>query len=85
MNFDIGGIFDIFANMWQSFVDSAMSGLPVSPIQGYMEAISELPYLSYINWFCPIGTCVNIMGAWLTAVGTYYLFSVILRWAKVIR
>lgn len=40
--------------------------------------------MSYINWFIPVGAFVKIFGVWLTAVGVYYIYQIVLRWAKMI-
>lgn len=58
--------------------------LPLSPFQPYIEQFAALPFLGYLNWFFPIGPALTVMGVWLTVITTYYLYSVILRWLKVI-
>lgn len=65
-------------------VQSIIRVLPVSPFAPVIEQLAELPYLGYINYFFPVGTCLQIMAAWLVAVSAYYLFSIIARWAKII-
>ena len=84
MKFDLYQIFSVLESWFQSFVDFAISGLPLSPVQTYIAYIESFPYLGYINWFLPIGTCVKIMGAWTVCIGSYYLFSAILRFCKLI-
>lgn len=58
--------------------------LPLSPFSEWIEQIGELPYLGWLNWFFPVGTCLNIMAGWLTVVGLFYGYSIVMRWAKVI-
>ncbi len=58
--------------------------LPMSPFTEIISALGELPYLGYINWFIPIGTFLKIGTAWVTAIGIYYLYSVVARWIKLI-
>ena len=58
--------------------------LPQSPFAPYVEQLAQLPYLGYINWFFPVGTCLQIMSAWLVAVAAFYLYSVMARWVKLI-
>ena len=83
-NLDVGGFFDVLKNLWDSFVQLALSALPLSPVSSYLEYFVSLPYLGYINWFIPIGTCVKIMSAWIGCITAYYVLSAILRWAKLI-
>lgn len=61
-----------------------VSLLPLSPFQPYIEQFAALPYLGYLNWFFPIGDCLTIMSVWLTAIATYYAYSALLRWTRVI-
>lgn len=62
----------------------AIALLPASPFTYFINAIEELPYLSYINWFVPISTLLAIGQAWLSAITVYYLLSIILRFIKAI-
>ena len=43
-----------------------------------------LPYLGYLNYFVPVGTCLKIGAAWLSAIALFYLYSVVARWIKLI-
>lgn len=70
---------------WNVFKTGLMASLPLSPFQGFISYLSDIPYLGYINWFIPMDTIVSVTFAWCVAVGTYYVFSVIMRWIKVIR
>ena len=75
---------DIFEWLFETFGDRILSFLPLSPFQPYIQMVSNLPYLGYLNWFFPIGDALALMGAWLTVITTYYLYSVILRWLRMI-
>lgn len=75
---------DMLESLWELFGEKIYEVLPVSPFQPYLEQMSGLPHLGYLNWFFPIGPALKIMAAWLTVVGTYYMYSVLLRWLKVI-
>lgn len=61
-----------------------MSALPTSPFDKILSKLDELPYLQYINWFIPFDLICDITLVWLTAVGLYYLYMIILRWIKAI-
>lgn len=71
--------------VWSSFKAALISVLPTSPFQGFISYLSSVPYLGYINWFIPMGTIINITVTWTTAIGLYYLYSIVMRWIKVIR
>ena len=51
---------------------------------GVAQQLAGLPYLGYLNWFFPIGDAITITAAWLTVIGTWYSWQVLLRWLKVI-
>ncbi len=70
--------------MLDKFLDVLLKVFPVSPFAPYIAALTDLPYLGYINWFIPIGTFLKIGATWLTAIGVYYLYMVIARWVKLI-
>lgn len=70
-------IFDAFANLLSSV-------LPLSPFTQYIDQFRSLPYLGWLNWFFPVGDCLVVMAAWLTAVGLFYLYSIVMRWVKMI-
>lgn len=58
--------------------------LPTSPFQPYIKEVASLPYLNYLNWFIPVGTFIKIGKAWLSAVALFYLYSIVMRWVKMI-
>lgn len=66
------------------FLNTILSVLPLSPFSDFISQLDALPYLGYINWFVPVGKMVDIGLLWLTAIGIYYLYSVIARWVKLI-
>lgn len=58
--------------------------LPVSPFKGMIESMGELPYLSYFNWFFPVGRCLTALTAWGVAIGIYYGIAWIFRQLDII-
>lgn len=70
--------------MLDTFLDVILHLFPLSPFTPYIAAISDVPYIGYINWFVPVGTFVKIGGAWLVAIAVYYLYCVLARWVKLI-
>lgn len=67
-----------------SILTTVLNVLPDSPfvILSANETITR--YLSYINWIIPLDFMVATTEAWLTAVLIYYVWSLVLRWAKAI-
>jgi len=75
---------EILQNMLNAFVAVLMQVLPTSPFQRYISAFSSLPYLNYLNWFIPVKAFVTIGKAWLGVIALFYLYSVAMRWIKLI-
>lgn len=53
--------------------------LPVSPFVNIVNTLGELPYISWLNWFFPVGQCITTFSLWLVALGVYYGISWILK------
>lgn len=66
------------------FAQTLMEVLPTSPFQQFLSDFEGLPYLSWLNWFIPVGNFVKIGIAWLGAIAVFYLYSIIMRWVKMI-
>lgn len=66
------------------FLDWVLALLPHSPFASFLDELEGLPFLGYLNYFFPVGTCIKIGEAWLVAVGLFYLYSIILRWIRAI-
>ena len=75
---------DLFVNLFNSFADALTKVLPTSPFQEYIELFADLPYLDYLNWFIPIKSFVTIGLSWLGAITVFYLYSIVMRWLKMI-
>jgi hypothetical protein len=58
--------------------------LPTSPFTGIQNQLDS-DILGYINYFIPIDAMLSVGSAWLLAIGMYYVYMVVLRWAKAIR
>lgn len=57
--------------------------LPPSPFQILNNSVIT-EYLPYINYFVPISEVVVILQVWVTAIGVYYIYQIVLRWIKAI-
>lgn len=63
---------------------AAIKFLPPSPFLKFMYAMESQDWLKYLNWIIPISSLVTIMEAWLVCVATFYIYQLVLRWAKAI-
>ena len=75
---------DIFEWLFENIVQKLIDLLPLSPFQEFISDFRSLPYLGWLNWFFPVGDCLKVMMVWLGAVGLFYLYSVLMRWIKLI-
>lgn len=74
-----------FTDVYSSFVPFIYEILPLSPFRQYIDQFEgSIDFLGHLNWFFPIGDALKVMAFWLTVVSTYYIWSVLLRWAKFI-
>lgn len=64
--------------------NSILNLLPTSPFRSFIDSIPDLPGLAELNWFFPVGECLDVLTAWGVAIGIFYLYSVIMRWIKLI-
>ena len=73
-----------FEALFEAWGDKILNLLPLSPFQEFIEQFRSLPYLGWLNWFFPVGDCLVVMAVWLGAVGLFYLYSIVMRWLKMI-
>lgn len=67
-----------------SIVAVVLALLPNDPFKSFIDNMQIAPYLGYINWIIPVGSILTIATAWVTAIGVFYVYQLILRWAKVV-
>ena len=75
---------DFFTTIFNAFAELLKEVLPTSPFREFLDQFAEIEYLSYLNWFVPVGDIIIVLELWLGAVSAYYLYSVVMRWVKVI-
>lgn len=75
---------DFMNGIFQALAKSLMQVLPLSPFQSYISRFKDLPYLGWLNWFIPVGDCLKVMLVWLGAIALFYLYSIAMRWIKMI-
>ena len=44
----------------------------------------KFEFLGYINWIIPVDNIIAIGELWLVSVGIYYIYSIAMRWVKMI-
>lgn len=72
--------------LFSSFADSVIAILPLSPFKAIINSWSvNSEWLSYLNWFFPVGGVLTILAAWLSAYVLYLLASIVLRWIKAVK
>ena len=59
-----------------------VNALPGSPFQGLTALTIDNKWLRYLAYVVPVGAIVSTMEAWLVCIGVYYLYMVVMRWAK---
>jgi len=70
--------------LFAAFGEAITNVLPLSPFREWIDKIGELEYLSWLNWFFPVGDCLKVMAVWLGAITLFYIYSIVMRWLKVI-
>lgn len=58
--------------------------LPTSPFRQFIDNFEAPQYLGWLNWFFPISSILSVLALWVTAIGLFYLYSIIMRWVKMI-
>lgn len=69
---------------FEGLIQSVLEVLPTSPFRSVIEDFGEIPWLGVLNWFFPVRGCLAVMALWLGAVSLFYIYSVIMRWVKLI-
>jgi hypothetical protein len=75
---------DWMQELLDKFLSALMSVLPTSPFSSFINSLEQLPYLGYLNYFVPVGTFLKIGAAWLSAIALFYLYSIVMRWVRMI-
>jgi len=65
-------------------INSIMIILPDSPFVMLSRDADIMQILGWVNWVIPVGEMIAILEAWLVAVALFYVYQLILRWAKAI-
>lgn len=71
-------------NLTGHFKQYLMEVLPTSPFQQFIQALPQSKGFNWLNWLVPVHDILVVLGVYLVAVGLFYLYSIIMRWVKVI-
>lgn len=75
---------EFVSSIFNNFAEALANVLPTSPFQEFIQAFSDIPYLGWLNWFVPFRAMLTIFAAWLGAIALFYLYSIAMRWLKMI-
>lgn len=75
-----------FKEIFDEFGEWLLQVLPSSPFRGWLDNFRGQfsPFLGYLNYFVPIRDFIAILGAFLAVVAVFYLYSIIMRWLKML-
>lgn len=68
-----------------TIINAVLLLLPDSPFADIELPAEVQEILGYVNYFVPFQAMVNIAIAWTGAIGIFYIYQAILRWANAIR
>lgn len=77
-------IFNWVTDKLDYIIQAILLLLPDSPFMMLTQNEAVASLMGYLNWVVPIGEMIAILQAWLVAVGVFYVYQLILRWARAI-
>lgn len=77
---------EFFMELMTKFKDAVIGLLPLSPFTQHIRNLEALnpEWLGWLNWFIPVKQILVVTASWLGAVALFYVYSVIMRWIKLI-
>lgn len=81
----VKSIWDKIVDVLNDIVSAIVLLLPDSPFADVEIPDEVVQIMGYVNYFVPVSAMLAIGISWLTAIGVYYLYQTILRWAKTIK
>lgn len=74
-----------FTSLFNQVYTWVINLLPKSPFKAFINAVGNIPYLKYLNWFFPVSECVAVLEAFCAVLAVYYLYQAILRYVNLIK
>lgn len=68
-------------------LDLILSFLPNSPFSNislYAERSGIGEFMGYLAWLIPIKQIINITSLWVSCIAIYFIYSIIMRWIKMV-
>lgn len=78
------GIVNFMSYIVTSIGQAILSFLPRSPFRDWIDSFDPGEFVGFLNWFLPIRQFLIIVAVWLAAISLFYLYSIIMRWVKMI-
>ena len=85
METTVKSIWNSITDVLDDIVNAIVLLLPDSPFKDVEIPAEVKDLFGYVNYFVPVGAMLSIGMSWLTAIGVYYMYQTILRWAKTIK
>lgn len=82
----VNSMIQYFQDIFSKFGDWLLTVLPTSPFQGFLSNFHNKfdTGLGWLNWIISFRDIRTIFLVWLGAVALFYLYSIIMRWIKMI-
>lgn len=80
----MNGLLEWMYNIVTTLGNALMSLLPTSPFRSFIDNWIPNQYLGWLNWFIPVGQILSILALWLGAITLFYIYSIAMRWIKMI-
>lgn len=74
-----------FTDIANNILNAILFLLPDSPFADIEIPAEVKKILGYVNYFVPIRAMLIIAGSWISSIGVYYLYQLILRRIHAIR
>lgn len=75
---------DAVMKTFQSVINAVPAFLPDSPFRPFIDSISNIPYLGYLNYFIPVSDFIALLTGWVFAIALFYAASSVLRMVRAI-
>lgn len=75
-----------FSSLMDKFGNWLLNVLPRSPFRGFISNFHGMfdDGLCYLNWFISFRDLKVIFLVWLGVVSVYYVYSIVMRWVKML-
>lgn len=80
----INSIFNFLGDLVDNAINVVLMLLPDSPFVMLTSIPEVTAVLGFLNWAIPISEMIAILQLWITAISVFYIYQLILRWAKAI-